>query len=156
MVRCSIALIGVDFIAPVMTRKACFWTLSSTLWFVFDEVIQAGDPYSRWGLIVPWYAVFSISSFAPQLVPASFRSIASFFRALVSACAIWGFHVSRLNMLNLQPRFLEKLIVFWFINLESITIFNTNTVKYIILIHISYPNIKYINIPDSKKSASCF
>jgi len=62
VVRCSIAFIGVDFIAPVMTRKALFWTLSSALWFVFDEVIQAGDPSSRWGLIVPWYMRASLSS----------------------------------------------------------------------------------------------
>ena len=49
----SITLIGVDFMAPVMSLIAWFWTLSSMYSVDFDADVNVVDPYSRCGRIAP-------------------------------------------------------------------------------------------------------
>ena len=70
-VSLSISVIGVECITPVIIHRAWFCTLSSSCSFVIAVVDHVVEPYSRWGLTVPWYTVLSIFSLAPQMVPAS-------------------------------------------------------------------------------------
>ena len=102
-VRLSISVIGVDRIALVIKRSAWFWRLSRACWLVFAVVDHAVEPYSRWGLTVPWYTVFSIFSLAPQVVPASLRRIVSLRLVFVSALAVCCFQVCLLS--NMIPRY---------------------------------------------------
>ena len=92
-VSCSIALIGVDLMAPVIMQRAWFWTLSRACWVVFAQVDHAVELYSRCGLTDPWKTVFSVFSFAPQVVPANLLRIASLRLAFISAFVMWDFHV---------------------------------------------------------------
>ena len=96
-------MIGVDRIAPVIRRSAWFWTLSRACWLFFAVVDHAVEPYSRWGLTVPWYTVFSIFLLASQAVPASLRRIASLRLAFTSALATCCFQVCLLS--NVIPRY---------------------------------------------------
>ncbi len=105
-VTSSMALIGVDLNAPVISRKAWFWTLSSMCWLDVAVVIHVEEPYSIWGLTVPRYTVFSMVLWGSQFVPVSFRSIASLSRAFASGFAMWGFHVSLLS--KVTPRYVAS------------------------------------------------
>jgi hypothetical protein len=93
----SMKAIGVDFVAPVMIRRAWFCTLSRHCWFVFAVVAQVVELYSMAGLTVSWYIVLSICSLAPHVLPASLRMIASFLRALPSTWFMWVLHVCLLS-----------------------------------------------------------
>ena len=105
-VSLSISVIGVDRIAPVIRWSAWFWTLSRACWLVFAVVDHTVEPYSRWGLTVPWYTVFSIFSLASQVVPASLRRIAILRLAFASALAECCFQVCLLS--NVIPRYVAS------------------------------------------------
>ena len=49
-VVCSMNVMGVDFIAPVMMRSAWFWIVSRDCWLVFVFVYHAVELYPRTGL----------------------------------------------------------------------------------------------------------
>ena len=68
------------------------------------------EPYSRWGLTVPWYTVLSIFSLAPQVVPASLRRIAILPLTFASALAICCFQVCLLS--NVIPRYVASSSAF--------------------------------------------
>ena len=102
----SISVIGVGHIAPVISRSAWFWTLSRACWVVFAVADHAVEPYSRWGLTAPWYTVFSIFSFAPQVIPASLRRMASLRLAFASALAVCCFQVCLLS--NVIPGYVAS------------------------------------------------
>ena len=71
---CSMNVMGVDFIAPVMMRSAWFWILSRDFWLVFAVVDHAVELYYRTGLTDPSYTVLSICSLAHHVcawLPAS-------------------------------------------------------------------------------------
>jgi len=69
--------IGVDFVAPVMIRRAWFCTLSRVCWFALADVAQEDEIiYSKVGLTVPRRTILSICSLAHHVVPASLRIIA--------------------------------------------------------------------------------
>ena len=99
-------MIGVDCIAPVIRRITWFWTLSRACWLVFAVLDHAVEPYSRWGLTVPWYIVFSIFLLASQVVPASLQRIASVRLAFASALAMCCFQVCLLS--NVIPRYVAS------------------------------------------------
>ena len=73
-------------------------------------VDQAEDRYSRWGLTVPSYTVFSIFSLAPKVVPVSLRRIASLRLAFASALAMCCFQVCLLP--NVIPRYAASSFFF--------------------------------------------
>ena len=64
------------------------------------------EPYSRWGLTVPWYTVVSTFSLAPQVVPASLQRIAILRLAFPSALAMCCFQVCLLS--NVMPRYVAS------------------------------------------------
>ena len=93
---------GVVFMAPSMTRKAMFWTLSSLLLLVLAAVPHVVDAYSMVGRTVAVYTLVRIDESAPQEVPASFLIRASFCRLLLSIFSICGFQVSHVS--SFTPR----------------------------------------------------
>lgn len=68
----SIASIAVPLIAPRVTPKPIFWTLSHFPRFVLDAVAQEREAYSIMGPIAPAHTCFSIFVFASQDASASF------------------------------------------------------------------------------------
>ena len=86
--------------------ECLFWTLSNACWLVFAVVDHAEEPYSRWGLTVPWYTVLSIFSLAPQVVPASLRRVSILRLAFAFALAMCCFQVGLLS--NVIPRYVAS------------------------------------------------
>ena len=82
--------------APSMTRRAMFWTLSSLLLLVLAAVPNVVDAYSMVGRTVAVYTLVRIDESAPQVVPASVC------RLLLSIFCVCGFQVSRVS--SFTPR----------------------------------------------------
>ena len=98
----SMSCTGVVFMAPNMTRRAMFWTLSSLLLLALTAVPHEVDAYSIVGRTVAVYTLVRNDESAPQVVPASFLIKASFFRLLLSIFSICDFQVSPVS--SFTPR----------------------------------------------------
>ena len=97
----SSSIIGVDFMAPVMMRVACFCTLLTRSKLDLAVVPYAVMPYSSTGLTLPMYSLLRVTVSAPHVVPANFFMRASRTLTLASAFSAC-FHVSRLS--RVTPR----------------------------------------------------
>ena len=87
-VFCMVAM-GVLFISPSMVLRPMFCTWSSLFVWVLAAVAHALAPYSSIGRTVPVYPVVSMRGDAPQCVPESRFSRASFWMPLFLIDLIW-------------------------------------------------------------------
>ena len=98
----SITLMGVDFMDPVISRNAWFYSLSNVYISDLDADDSVVDPYSRCGRVVPIYTFFNTVSAAPHWVPASFLSKVNFRLAFASALLMCVFQVCLLSKVFLR------------------------------------------------------
>ena len=93
-VVCMVAM-GVLFMAPSVDLRPMFCTWSSLFVWVLAAVAHALAPYSSIGRTVPVYPVVSMRGDAPQCVPESRFSRASFWMPLFHIDSIYGLHERR-------------------------------------------------------------